>query len=239
MTHIRVKLFGDSIIGRVVQDPATGRYRHLEPLEEVHAHDLHLDLVNSSKFGATISKGRKLITKYLQEDPDCQVILLNYGGNDCNFKWSAIGQDPTLDHQAATPLEAFQQGYLDIIDQIKQKGIRLVLANLVPIDAEKFFATWIKPDQGSDRILDWLGDKEAIYRWHEMYSLKVEAMARETDTPLLDLRSLFLQNRGFKKLIGPDGMHPTRKGHDLILEAVYQYLEGLKLQEGTLTPLTV
>lgn len=224
-------------MGRVVQDPVTGRYQRLKALEDIRTPDLHLDLVNSSKFGATIRKGRQLIEKWLERDPDCQVILLNYGSNDCNFDWEKIGENPALDHQAATPLDAFYHGYLDIIARIKQKGIRLVLANLVPIDAEKFYDTWIQPVQGHDRILDWLGDKEAIYRWHEMYSLKVEAMARKMDIPLLDLRSLFLQNRHFQSLIGPDGMHPTKEGHDLILEAAYRFLKGLKLPIGAPDPL--
>lgn len=232
MRHLQVKLFGDSIIGRVVQDPETGRYRRLEALEEVETPDLHLDLTNCGKFGATIRKGEQLIEKCLERGPDCQVILLNYGGNDCNFDWAKIGEDPELDHQAATPLDAFYQAYLDLISRIKEKGIGLVLANLVPIDAEKFFDTWIRPLPGSDRILGWLGDKEAIYRWHEMYSLKLEAIARETETPLLDLRSLFLKNRHYQDLIGPDGMHPTKKGHELILESVFQALEALKGQKG-------
>lgn len=232
MQYLKVKLFGDSIMGRVVQDPATGRYQRLEAVEDVRTSDLQLDLVNSSKFGATIGKGRRLVDKCLEKEPDCQAILLNYGGNDCNFDWAKIGEDPELDHQAATPLDVFYQGYLDLVARIRDKGIRPVLANLVPIDAGKFFDTWIKPLQGQDRILAWLGDKEAIYRWHEMYSLKVEAVARETDTPLLDLRSLFLKNRHYQSLIGPDGMHPTKSGHDLILESVYQFLEGLKLHQG-------
>ncbi len=236
MRQLKVKLFGDSIIGRVIQDPDTGRYRRLDPLEDLETPDLHLALDNGGRFGATISKGRQLIDKYLQRETDCQVILLNYGGNDCNFDWPAIGRNPDQEHQAATPLETFYRAYLAIIDKIKNRGMKLVLANLPPIDAEKFFDTWIKPDQESQRILAWLGDKEAIYRWHEMYSLKVEAMARETASPLLDLRSLFLQNRQFKSLIGPDGMHPTKKGHDLILEAVYHYIEGLTFPENLSQP---
>ncbi len=224
MRRLIVKLFGDSIIGRVVQDPSTGRYRRMEPLADIKSEGLELSFVNCGKFGSTISKGRKLIERQLEGDPDCQVILVGFGGNDCNFKWAEIGENPSLDHEPSTPLDQFHRNYLYVISRIKEAGIRLILTNLPPIDAEKFYDTWIAPDQARDQILAWLGDKQAIYRWHEMYSLKVEAIARETDTPLLDLRSPFLENRTFKSLIGPDGIHPTEEGHGLILEAAREFI---------------
>jgi len=222
--HLIVKLFGDSIIGRVIQDPSTGRYRRMEPLEDIQDHDRQLSFINRGKFGSTISKGRKLIERQLEGDPDCQVILVGFGGNDCNFNWPEIGKNPSLDHEPSTPLDLFYRNYLHVIRRIKEAGIRLILTNLPPINAEKFYDTWIAPDPAKDQILDWLGDKQAIYRWHEMYSLKVEAVARETDTPLLDLRSPFLESRTFQSLIGPDGMHPTEEGHGLILEAAREFI---------------
>lgn len=224
MRRLTVKLFGDSIIGRVIQDPSTGRYRRMDPLEDFQDQDLQLSFVNCGKFGSTICKGRKLIERQLEGDPDCQVILAGFGGNDCNFNWPEIGQNPSLAHEPSTPLDVFYQNFLQVIKRIKEAGIKLILANLPPIDAEKFFDTWIAPDRAKDRILGWLGDKQAIYRWHEMYSMKVEVLARETDTPLLDIRSPFLGNLAFQSLIGPDGMHPTEKGHGLILEAARDFI---------------
>ena len=224
MRRLTVKLFGDSIIGRVIQDPSTGRYRRMEPLGDFHDQDLLLSFVNCGKFGSTICKGRKLLERQLEGDPGCQVILVGFGGNDCNFKWSEIGENPSLDHEPSTPLDVFYQNYLHVINRIKEAGIRPILTNLPPIDAEKFYDTWIAPDRASNQILGWLGDKQAIFRWHVMYPLNVLAMARSTDTPLLDLRSIFLENRTFQSLIGPDGMHPTEKGHGLILEAAREFI---------------
>lgn len=224
MRRLTVKLFGDSIIGRVIQDPLTGRYRRMDPLEDFQDQDLQLSFINRGQFGSTISKGRKMIERQLEGDPDCQVMLAGFGGNDCNFNWPEIGKNPRLDHEPCTPLDVFHRNYLHVIRRIKDAGIRLILTNLPPIDAEKFFDTWIAPDPASDQILGWLGDRQAIYRWHEMYSLKVDAIARETDTPLLDLRSPFLEDRTFQSLIGPDGMHPTEKGHGLILEAARAFI---------------
>lgn len=65
------------------------------------------------------------------------------------------------------------------------------MMNLPPIDAVKFFDTWIAPDENSAAILDWLGDVQKIYRWHELYSLETEEIARRTNTPLIDVRKPF------------------------------------------------
>lgn len=228
MKRLLVKLFGDSIIGRVVQDAPGGRYRRLDPVEEIHQDGTRLDLANHGKFGCTIRKAKTLIEKQLELNGDFEIALLEYGGNDCNFNWPEVGENPSLDHQPGTPLAEFHRTYVEIIDLLKARGRRVIMMNLPPIDAEKFFDTWIAPLKGANAVLDWLGDKQAIYRWHELYSLKTEEIARETNTPLIDIRRAFLEDhRGFKSLIGPDGIHPTEKGHLLIVEAAQTFVSQL------------
>ncbi|MGI6545902.1 MAG: SGNH/GDSL hydrolase family protein [Fastidiosipilaceae bacterium] len=235
--RLLVKLFGDSIIGRVVQDEPGGRYRRLDPLEKIQQDEIRLDLVNFGKFGYTIGKAKRLIERQLLRDPEFQVILLEYGGNDCNYEWAEVGRRPEQDHQPGTPLKEFHETYVEIISLLKKQGVRPIMMNLPPIDAVKFFDTWIAPDENSAAILDWLGDVQKIYRWHELYSLETEEIARRTNTPLIDVRKPFLGRRDFPTLIGPDGMHPTEKGHTLIVEAVREFISQLDMTRPWLKPL--
>lgn len=227
MNNILVKLFGDSILARIVLDVSSGRYRKLEPLNSLENEKMALDLDNCSHFGYTIGKAEKLIERQLKKGLSCQAMLLEYGGNDCNYDWKEIGLDPEADHQPNTPLDEFRQTYRRIIATLKRNGILPIAMNLPPIDADTFFDTWIKPDPNAELIHQWLGDKQHIYRWHELYSRTVEEIAREDDILLIDVRSAFLARKDFPELICSDGMHPTEKGHSLIIQSVRSFLEQL------------
>jgi acyl-CoA thioesterase-1 len=224
MKQVFVLLFGDSIVGRIVQDTPGGRYRHLAPLKQIQENEIQLNLDNWGRFGCTIGKAERLIERQLANETPCQAMLLEYGGNDCNYKWREVGEDPTAEHQPGTPLHIFRETYLRIVRRLMERGILPVIMNLPPIDAEKFFDTWIAGLSNASGILEWLGDKQMIYRWHERYSLESEAVARETGAVLIDVRKPFLERHSFKDLIGPDGIHPTEQGHDLIIRTIKDFL---------------
>lgn len=227
MHPVFVKLFGDSIIGRVVQDGPEGRYRRLDPVVKLEDNDIDLNLVNVGRFGYTIEKAEKLIEKQLKNDEQTQVMLLEYGGNDCNYDWQKLSDDIDGEHMPGTPLNVFRKTYIRIIEKLRAHNIMPIIMNLPPIDAEKFFATWIAPLPAADKILSWLGDKQKIYRWHELYSNEAERIAQETGTLFIDVRSAFLMRRDFPDLIGPDGMHPTEKGYEVLSQALRSFVRNI------------
>ena len=96
---------------------------------------------------------------------------------------------------------------------------------LPPIDSLRYFDHICRGGLNKEAILSFLqGDIHAIARFQELYSLKIKAIAKETRTVLVDVRSAFLSCRDYTSLLCDDGIHPTREGHFLIASSFADYL---------------
>ncbi len=215
----QIAVFGDSILKGIQINPLNKKYcteNHidLEMLSETYA----LDIENYSKFGCTITKGQKTLEKKLAKGMGCDFVVMDFGGNDCDFDWQAISDDPTADYKPNTPLDVFAQTYRDIIHMLKEKAIRPILTTLPPIEPQRFF-DWFCKDLNKENILKWLGGVSTIYRYQENYSRTVEAIAKEENVLLVDLRGAFLRHRRIDDLLCEDGTHPNTKGQELITAA--------------------
>lgn len=225
----RVEVYGDSVFKGIQINPQNMRY-HVDNNIDIKmiAKKFFLDIRNFSKFGCTITKGITLINKRLKgNEPFCDAIIMNFGGNDCNFDWKAISERPEDKHLPNTPLDDFVDIYSKIIELLKEKGIRPIITTLPPLDAQKFFH-WFCKSLNKVNVLKWLGSVDAIYRWHENYSRTVEKIAAETNTLLVDLRSAFLKHRSLKCLLCADGMHPNTEGQRIITQAFLEFTQKAK-----------
>ena len=100
-------IFGDSIMKGTVYEG--GRYRSCYTqvfLPQMEGLDIALD--NRSRFGYTAERGLGLIKKAIAAGEKPDYALVEYGGNDCNFDWPAIGRDPDYPHQPVTALVDFE-----------------------------------------------------------------------------------------------------------------------------------
>ena len=100
-----------------------------------------------------------------------------------------------------------------------EHGGNPVLLTLPPIDAHRYF-NWFTQGENVENILQWLGDIDRIYRWHEMYNLAVCRVAMQEGVLLLDISSRFLERSHYEELLCEDGIHPNEKGHELIFESL-------------------
>ena len=94
------------------------------------------------------------------------------------------------------------------------------LLNLPPIQPDDYFDFISRNGLSRQNILQWLGDKNHIYRFHERYSAMIGRVARECGCRLLDIRTAFLDRWDAMKMICRDGIHPTMDGQRLIGTAV-------------------
>ena len=104
-------------------------------------------------------------------------------------------------------------------------GATVMMANMIPIDAERYMQT-ISKGNSYENILSWLGDVSMLYRFQEHYNRLVEQLSMETGCPLIDLRGAFLLSHDYKALISSDGIHPTEAGHDLIEKTLRDFLQS-------------
>ncbi len=214
----QIYLFGDSIIKGVTYSEDAGRHKLL-PGRFASLAEKGYAVKNCSLMGATVEEGFTMLGRKLTDADRDTVVLLEYGGNDCDYRWPEISADPTASHLPKTPLESFTRRYGELVSLAREKGASVFICNLVPLDAEKYMR-WIARGLDYDSILGWLGDPSMLYRWHEYYSRTTEKLAQRLGCPLIDLRMPFLLSHNYRNLLSADGIHPTRAGHDLIEETV-------------------
>jgi lysophospholipase L1-like esterase len=219
----KIEVFGDSILKGIQVNPINKRY-HINNNIDVGmlSKTFSLNIVNHSKLGCTVEKGSMMLDKYLAKIPDCAAILMDFGGNDCDFNWKDISDNPNLDHKPNTPIDKFVEIYTGMIEKIKDNGIRPIITSLPPLEPQRYF-DWFCKELNKENILNWMGDVNAIYRYQERYSRAVEEIAKNTGAMLVDLRGAFLKEKYMGRFICEDGIHPNTEGQRLITQAFKKF----------------
>lgn len=214
---LKLLMCGDSILRGVVWSSEAGKYTTSKAIGVSDiAQQVEIDIENRSHFGYTIENGAKQLFSRLEKGQACDIALLEFGGNDCDFNWQEVSDAPDAEHLPHIPIDEYERKYRDTIRQLKKRGIISVLCNLVPVCSGRYLSWISRGGLSKSNILSWLGDEHAIYRYQERYSRKVEQIAREEGCPLIDLRGSFLSQRQMEPFFCPDGIHPNEKGQALI-----------------------
>ena len=215
---MKVTVYGDSILKGVLLEG--GKYTVSHEWEEKLAERFGLQVTNRCRFGSTLPKAMARIEKDSESDGGGEYALLEFGGNDCDYDWAAIADAPEGEHVCKTPPQRFLDCYRRAIRLLRGSGRNPVLSTLPPINAELYLGFLCRNGLSRENIVRWLGDVQRIYRWQENYSQMAEQLAREENTPLIDLRRPFLQDsRSPAALLCADGIHPSRAGQELIYDA--------------------
>ena len=223
----KVEMFGDSILRGVMYDGTRKKYCLCGDRAFADLQSRGLEVRNHAKMGATIEDGLARVQRVLPEGTDASdtTVLLEFGGNDCDYRWDEVAEDPTGSFLPNLPSEKFLEQYRKAIRWAKARGARVALTSLVPINASRYFE-WISRGRNASNILRWLGDKSMLYRWQEQYSRLVERLSFEMDCPMIDERDAFLKSHQFTDLLCEDGIHPTQAGHDLFRRTIADFCLG-------------
>jgi acyl-CoA thioesterase-1 len=201
-------VFGDSIGKGVVLQANTSRYK--------------LFKTNLEKL-----LGLSIVKRHAQELMGYKSVFLELGGNDCDFAWHEVAENPNAAHSPNTPLAEFKELYRQLVEVIRSHGGNPVILTLPPLDPERFF-NWVSRGLNRDNILKWLGDVDMIYRWQERYNLEVMLLASQMSVPIIDIRSAFLERNQYRDYLCSDGIHPNGEGYSLIYKTIAeQYQKGL------------
>lgn len=222
-------MFGDSVARGVILEESKNRYSFLkDSFVNSFASATGVAIDNFSKFGCTATKGLEIVRKHSDKLSEYDFVVLEFGGNDCNYDWSKIAEEPDAEHKPNSPLNQFTEYYARIIEDVREHGGRPVIMNLPPLDAERFF-NWVSKGLSAENILRWLNDVQHIFWWQEGYNSALSSLARKTKTPLIDIRSAFLKTPDYRKLLCEDGMHPNIEGHKLIYATLMRYVNKNRL----------
>lgn len=190
-----------------VKDPPAARMQRLFGWE----------IRNNSRFGCTVVKGKELLFRAIDRGLECDAVVLEYGGNDCDFAWDSVEANPKGQHFPHTPLDTFDTVLREMVAKLRSLQVTPILMTLPPIEAQRYLDHICRDGLDRSAILSWLdNDVQNIARHQELYSLRITTIARETHAAIVDVRSGFLARRDCASLLCKDGIHPNTDGHNLI-----------------------
>ena len=221
----KVSVFGDSIL-RGVQ-PDSGRRFYVNDNLGLGAIALShgLSVQNFSKLGCTITKAWHYVQKMFTRI-DADMVLMNFGGNDCDFNWTQVAESPLNVHAPNTEIGEFASTYGRIVDHVKARRRLPVLSTLVPMQKDKYIDYICRRDNLDRKNVNLWMENNAIDLdgLHGTYSDAVRTVAASREIPLLDVRSAFISQGNVDALLCEDGIHPNARGQKLISDCFEKFM---------------
>lgn len=221
-----IEVLGDSILKGIQVNPVSKKYQTKNDIDfDMLSRRYALSIKNDSRFGCTVTKGARILLKKLDTGLDCDAVIMDFGGNDCDYKWAEIAENPEGVFLPNTPLDQFIEVYTGLIKTLKERGILPILTTLPPLEPQRFFHWWCR-NLNQENVMKWLGSINHISDHQASYSSAVEGLAAREHVPLVDIRSAFLRHGTILDLICEDGTHPNSKGQQMITEAFQTFAAG-------------
>ncbi len=226
----KLNAFGDSVLRGVILDG--GRYKFSKScFADILAQKLGTEIKNKGKFGATVSVGEKAIERNIENitESTSEYVVTEFGGNDCDFDWKSVAENPDMPHMPKTDIKSFSEIYTGILNRIKSLGKIPVMLSLPPIDSERFFET-VSSGLNKENIMKFLGgNKHHISDWHERYNIEVFKIAAANSVPIIDITSRFFECSNYTDYLCADGIHPNEKGHGFIADIICDYIADRRI----------
>lgn len=205
---IELSVWGDSIAKGVVYDELRGRYVVLKDncLSRLKEAGL-AGVQNYSVMGQTSQNGVERIM--LADIHPGQIVVIEYGGNDCDLDWKQVSERPEHRQYGKIPIERFAKNICGMIQRVCSAGAKPVLVTPPPLNAERYFR-WISKNLNADNIMKYLGSVQTIFSWQKAYADCIADLAKKHDVYLADMRSVFSCKDDMMCI---DGIHPNAKGH--------------------------
>ena len=220
----KITALGDSLTKGVVLN---GEYKYslaANSYLDIVGRELDLHVINYGRFGSTIQTADAIVDRHANAISGSEYTFIEYGGNDCDFDWMKIADSPQGEFSPNTSLADFKLHFLDLISKVWALGSKPVIISLPPILSAPYFSFFsrLMTDQQKANVIIWLGgDTGIISRWHESYNRALFAIAKESQTPIIDITTPFDTFRGdINSLYCADGIHPNEEGHKLIATTI-------------------
>ena len=223
----KIAIWGDSVLKGVVLEEGKDRYSLLKDSSiELIKREYNLMIKNNSKFGLTVTKAMRLMDKSLSKGDHPNYVLVELGGNDCDYNWKEISENPDKEYYPNTPLPKFIESINTIIEKFRANGIEPILTNLPPLSSQKYFDWFGKNGLNTDNKKKWMGNIDRSYRHQETYSLALMDIANKQKCDLIDIRTPIILEENTDDFICEDGIHPNEKAHKLMAHTFMNYLNN-------------
>lgn len=223
-------VWGDSILKGVVSgENESKRFEIIENDSLTLANkSLNLEIINKSVFGSFLSKIQRTQLRDINKGLTVDACIIESGGNDSDYDWALVSQDPDAPHTTRCPLPDFERILLEMVNAARNANITPILMTAPPLVCPWWFKN-ICIGQNQAAIEKFVGsDIYSLYRRQELYSLKIAECARTNGVQLVDMRAAFLETSDYTQLICKDGIHPNLKGYEFMATVWEKELPKIK-----------
>lgn len=181
----------------------------------------NIEINNFSFYGQTLKRiyDKKLLEKLVKnmKKENSNYIIFSIGGNDADYNWTKVSENPTSNILPVTPISQFKKILQKSISYLKKNNINIIITTMLPMDPNRYFNNVISKQGEKSSILKFLKqDLSNITRQHERYNMALIELAIANNCPILDIRSQFLLNKDYLKYLCDDGIHPNENGYKKI-----------------------
>lgn len=177
------------------------------------------------RIGGHKLREKKSIDRRLKGVKAGDYIIIEYGGNYCDYNWAAIAAYPDSDHQPAFSFGQFRETYDYAITRIQSLGAKAALLTLPALLPQRYF-DHVSHNLDHKRILHWLGNDVCnLNNWRDEYNDEILSLAAQRQVPVIDISNALLRLSHADNCYNDDGMHPNSVGHGVITEMVNGWVQ--------------
>lgn len=210
-----INVWGDSILKGAVTGYSENRFDVLDDKNSLFlaSQKLGFTLVNKSVFGNIINKAQRTLNHDMEKGVTCDLGIIESGGNDCDYDWSAVSADPDSPHNPRNTLSEFLRMTDEMVQTLRAHKITPLLMTMPPLVLDRWY-TCITNGQNEANIKKFLhNDIFRLYSLHELYSMNIVKYAVTHSVQFVDMRMAMLETPDYKSLMCGDGIHPNVEGY--------------------------
>ena len=137
----KISAYGDSILKGAVTGTESG---HLFDIIEdsslvLAARTLGFELNNQSVFGSVVAKTQRRLNKDLEKGVAGDLAIIESGGNDCDYDWTAVSAAPEAEHLPRTTLPDFIAKIDEMVKACRNAKVTPLIMTMPPLVGDWWF----------------------------------------------------------------------------------------------------
>ena len=226
----KISVYGDSILKGAVTGTDSG---HLFDIIDDNSlalaqKALGFELNNQSVFGNIVTKSQRKLMKDIERGCVGDIAIIESGGNDCDYDWNIVCQNPEGENQMRVPLSDFLRIYEEMINACRENKITPVMMTM-PALVQDWWYEHICTSYDKASVEKFTGGQaDVLYHNHEIYNFHLISLAHRLNVQLIDMRLAILESGKHREFMCRDGIHPNPDGYSFMAEVWKNELPKLK-----------
>lgn len=222
-------IFGDSLLRGVMPDE-NGMYHSTNYIDfDGLARKYGISISNYSMPTFTSVQGLDWIRKHIQSVPVPDIAIVEYGGNDCDYRWRELAaSDRIISEPHRTSPDEFADTYESILDELLAWGAMPVVTLCPPFPVHIYIRHLISSGISEEKIQAYITSYDNFASEYMTYKDTMRELASKKQLSVLNIEKTFAFLDNLVDYYSEDGLHPNKDGYWLIHNAFDEFISGIK-----------